>query len=301
VLCVDLVLDVAAGYIPGLDLQACLISHPGTVERPMHLPQLTHPALSAALTGYSVIDLSLAMIAVDNTVPIPVRSVETITDEAVEHLLLTSSAVELVEQGVVTDPQRLIAIVDRLQPMVRGRLARIISDPKVVAVLIDGLTYRARPNAGDLADLLDRVPDLPFEARKVALSHANAIELRDFINGRQLNTPRPGEVSWIIDHLLATQGDSSEGWYHTSLPTTIQALGLCSPSGAVLEGIDRLIDTYPGLVKNLLQDEGLVGRRTVDHLRALIGEDPEVWEMLLRLAGDWSGTLDELAAAATLL
>ncbi len=301
----ELVVDVAIGSVPGLEMSEtgaapsnAQDAHPvrGTIAR------VSNKDMNRALRTYPVIDLALAEVITANNLTVPVGSADYMTDEAVEHLLHSPSAVELVEQGAITDLGRLRSVIETLPVETRGRLARIITDPDTVAALIDGLTYRSRPNGGDLAGLLDRVPDLPFEARLVALSHANTFEFRDFCNGRYLNTPRPGELPIIVDRLRsAREDDGPERWYHDSLGMTIVAFGQCAPSAAVLEGIERLLDTYPGVVTKLLEDEGLVGRLAVERIHRAIGSNSLEWDMLLRLSGDWAGTLNELIATSQLL
>jgi hypothetical protein len=296
----ELVIDIMAGRVSGLSLSD--IGLEVVADRPYKFARSLDSQYDRAMSSYDTIDVVLAHIISENGLKVPARSADRVSDEAIDHLLRTSSAVELVEQGLITDLNRLVSVVDQLQPETRGRLARLVSDPAVVAVLIDGLTYQTRPNGGDLADLLDRVPDLTFESRLVALSHANSIEVRDFFNGRNLNTPRPGELPAIVDCIrLMNEVEGYERWYHASMGTTIVLLGQCAPSATVLEGIERLLDTYRGVASNLLQDEGLVGRLTVERIRNHVGDTPAVWEMLLRLAGDWAGTIDELAATSRLL
>jgi len=301
----ELVVDVAVGFVPGLEMSEtgaapgnALDANPvrGTIAR------ISNKDMNRALRTYPVIDLALAEVITANNLTVPVGAADQMTDEAVEHLLQSPSAVELVEQGAITDLGRLRSVIETLPVETRGRLARVIDDPDTVAALIDGLTYHTRPNGGDLTDLLDRVPDLPFEARLVALSHANTFEFRDFCNGRYLNTPRPGELPLIIDRLrLAREDGGPERWYHDSFNMTIIALGQCAPSAAVLEGIQQLLDTYPGVVTELLKEDGLVGRLTVERIQRAIGTDNMKWDMLLRLAGDWTGTIDELIATSRLL
>lgn len=297
----ELVIDIAAGRVPGLDLASVFPTHAFDAEKPLRIQRIERGQMNRALSTYDTLDLALAKVITENQLQVPLRALDRVTDDAVDHLLRTSSAVELVEQGVVTDPARIRAVIEHLPVETRGRLARQVSDPDLVSALIDGLTHQTKPNAGDLSDLLDRIPDLPFEARRVALSHANSFELRDFFNGRYLNTPRPGEVSAIVDLILDSQQDGAERWYHSSLAMTIVVLGQCAPSSVVVEGIERLLDTYPGVAAKLLQDEGLVGRMAVQRISRHIGETPAVWDMLLRLASDWAGTFDELIATAKLL
>ena len=52
------------------------------------------------------------------------------------------------------------------------------------------------------------------------------------------------------------------------------------------------------LVQILLNDQGLVGKKTIEIITEVIGEDATLWDNLLRLSGQWSGNLYSLINAA---
>ena len=130
------------------------------------------------------------------------------------------------------------------------------------------------------------------------LTYASATELRDYINGMTLNQPEEGDGTIIVKRLLDPERDR---WNISGPGTLAYVIGMCAPTPCAVEAANTFIDIQEGSMSYFLDNGGFLGRVAVGRITSTLGDDKAKWEMLLRLAQDWSGNLDGLIATANIL
>ena len=262
------------------------------------ITELSASELTRILSYYSDITKPLATLATDGGIKLDLDNIDSIDEESITHLISTQSSVQLFEKGYVKDYKLLLPVIADLNTQTKVRLARVVTDSSITAHLIKDLFYRSRLGASDLNELLDIVPDLDTETKIVCLSYCSPYEFSDFLRGKYLNTLKAGELPIIIEAYYNGLADSKYGFYIHKEEDLIRSLGNCQPNDNINEGIEHLFLNKDNLVQILLNDQGMVGKKTIDIITEVIGEDATLWDNLLRLSGQWSGNLYSLINAA---
>jgi hypothetical protein len=290
----ELYIDVLIGSVPGLTPEGLGVTV--DPEQPYKIPS-GRTYKQDAMKAYPRLTLQLAQVCSVNGHTIPLESVDVIDPDAFEFLLRSAGVVNLLEKGLLDDPQRLLPFIDAFDERLRVQLAQRITDPVVVAALIKDIPYGKRTYV-DLFPLLNNVPDLDRDTRMVLITYASNTELRDYLNGMTLNQPEPGDGEFIVRSIL---DPSAPRWNNSGAGSIAYTLGVCSPTPVALEAVNTFLDIAEGMTDTILGNQGLLGRVAVERIIAAFGSEQEKWEMLLRLSADWTGNLDTLIATASLL
>jgi hypothetical protein len=290
----DLYIDVLTGSVPGLTVAD--LGHVIDPEKPKQLPDV-RSSKQESMKTYPRLTLALAEICTANGLNPPLDSIDSVDDDAFEHLLHSSSAVKLIENGLLDDPRRLLPFIEEFDARVLVQLAQHVYDPEVIAALVKDIPYGLRTYV-DLYYLLNTVPDLDRDTRMVLLTYASTTEMRDHLNGLTLNQPEHGDATRIVRTIL---DPLARRWNIQGAGSLAHVLSTCSPTVYAIEAVNTFLDDVEGMVDTILGSQGLLGRIAVERITNTFGSDQQKWEMLLRLAPDWTGNLDGLISAAAVL
>lgn len=293
----EIEIDIKAALVNGISLFD--LNNDNLIEdNKSSITELSASELNRILTYYSDITKPLATLATEGGLKLDLDNIDSIDEESITHLLSTQSSVQLFEKGYIKDYKLLLPVIADLNTQTKVRLARVVIDSNITTHLIKDLFYRSRLGASDLNELLEIIPDLDTETRIVCLSHCSPYEFTDFLRGKYLNTLRTGELPIIIDAYYNGLADSKYGFYIHKEEDFIRSIGNCQPNDKINEGIKHLFLNKDNMVQILLNDQGLVGKKTIETITEVIGEDATLWDNLLRLSGQWSGNLYSLINAA---
>ena len=291
----DLLADIVLGRVEGLTIED--LGHAIVPEKPYSFTRPRIGTMNEVVARYERLDLPLARMCIENGIKPPIDSVDAIDEDAFQHLLSEGSAMALIEQGLLDDPRRLLPHIEKFDNRLRSQIAFQISDSDVIAVLVKDLVY-GKGKYIDLFSLLTTNPCFDLETRMTLLTYASATELRDYINGLTLNQPEKGDGIVIVERLLDQERDR---WNISGPGSLAYVIGMCAPTPCAVEAANTFIDLLEGSMSLLLDNGGFLGRVAVGKITSVLGDDKAKWEMLLRLAPDWSGTLDGLISASEIL
>jgi len=291
----DLLTDIVLGRVEGLTIED--LGHAIIPEKRYAFTRPRIGTMNDVVARYERLDLPLARMCTENGIKPPLDSVDIIDEEAFQHLLSEGSALALIEEGMLDDPRRLLPYIDKFDNRLRSQIAFQISDTDVIAALVKDLVY-GKGKYIDLFSLLTTAPCFDLETRMTLLTYASATELRDYINGMTLNQPEEGDGIIIVKRLLDPEQDR---WNISGPGTLAYVIGMCAPTPCAVEAANTFINVQEGSMSLFLDNGGFLGRVAVGRITAILADDKAKWEMLLRLAPDWSGTLDGLIATANVL
>jgi hypothetical protein len=286
-----LALDVILGRVPGFDQQ----DWDELVEQRYHATAYgCIPNAIEALEELHSINSEEAHRLITAGMMIPLHTLDRPTDDVIAVLCAhpDSYLVQVFVHNFVTDRNTLIELARQAKPITQYALLKEVTDPAIANALAPNMGRDHQKS--DIIFILDRFRGLSTEARLAALTHASTTELRKYFSGIWINQPDPGEA-----RLLAEQ--MSEGWYTTlgSLATQMHALPVDSYSPAMSELLDELVARCPA--DEILNGHHELARRGVEQLINALGENTTAWEMVTRMAPDWTAPVRSLADAVVAL
>jgi hypothetical protein len=279
-------LDVQLGHVPGLSADQLPWVSPGPPTRSGDPMVGDTSAYQNELTRFGHCDMALAQCIVRHSLNVP-TSMSTYDADAL--LLLAGSD----HQAASIFVRRLLpigaheALITSLRADVQARIIGTSDTPQLLAHLIPSLIGKLA-SASPLGHLLERHRFEDLDVRWALLRRSSPSSLVAYLSGV---TPNPVDVDHVHEVLESMHTDPA--LWSSSLASLVSALDLRydTHTAAVCAGylVEHLHDCA-----TLLSRDGMVGRHAVAEARDRLGDSEAAWDLLVRLAKEWTGSYPDL-------